>query len=194
MLLSLSSLQVTSLSDQTLSAFSVITEFQNEMNLEDWKSLLDNQRMQKNKKSDVCWSSAILDTRDQTLHSLCRSLTADDTWSQQPIRGWYWQLSGQTEARKLATAQFSNMPHIAWLCRLRAKFPAGEVQGVSKTQVAIFRKYSTLAFWDFYVCINKTIYIFSKAWLVWFCTIRLQTNWFMYFSFIANKFRQQWEY
>ena len=168
MLLSLSSLQVTSLSDQTLSAFSVITEFQNEMNLEDWKSLLDNQRMQKNKKSDVCWSSAILDTRDQTLHSLCRSLTTDDTWYKQPIRGWYRQLSGQTEARKLATAQFSNMPHIAWLCRLRAKFPAREVQGVSKTQAAIFRKYSTLAFSSL---LWKQAYIFSKALLAWFCII-----------------------
>ena len=78
--------------------------------------MLDNHDA-KNKKSDVClrWTQSfvILDTRNQTLHSTSFPLTADDTWSKQPIRGQYGEMPDQSEARKLATAHFSNMPHIA---------------------------------------------------------------------------------
>ena len=92
-------------------------------------------------------------------------------------------MSDQSEARKLATAHFSNMPHIAWLCRLIAKFPAGKVQGVSKITVTIWANTIILELED------TAKQIMSKTWLIWFVSLtifNMNSTFFLLYKFPMN--------
>ena len=93
-------------------------------------------------------------------------------------------MSDQSEARKLATAaHFSNMPHIAWLCRLIAKFPAGKVQGVSKIRVTIWANTIILELED------TAKQIMSKTWLILFVSLtnfNMNSTFFLLYKFPMN--------